>query len=77
MKITVMRKCGHKKTTATKQYAETTSTEVKLHLKLAYFFVKYIKKTEDHSELLLVIIVSHHSHYLLSVIVLHSRFHIT
>ena len=27
-------------TTATKKYAETTSTEVKLHLKLANFFCK-------------------------------------
>ena len=32
-------------TTATSNYAETTSTEVKLHLKHAVFFVNYVKKT--------------------------------
>ena len=32
-------------TTATNNYAETTSTEVKLCLKRAFFFVNYVKKT--------------------------------
>ena len=31
--------------TATNNYAETTSTEVKLRLKPAVFFVNYVKKT--------------------------------
>ena len=31
--------------TATNNYAETTSTEVKLRLKPVFFFVNYVKKT--------------------------------